>query len=64
MPVVDDCCCCVQADRSVLINVETALGRSEDWAQRSLSPFLAVLQQHGWELDKLFLPRPEWTAEW
>jgi hypothetical protein len=53
---------CVQAGSSA--DVQQLQQRSQQWAQRSLPPFLAALQQHGWELDKLFLPRPEWTAEW
>ncbi|WIA28880.1 hypothetical protein OEZ86_011404 [Tetradesmus obliquus] len=45
-------------------DTQQLLQRSEQWAVGSLPPFLAALQQHGWELVKLFLPRPEWTAEW
>ncbi|KAF6259262.1 vitamin B6 photo-protection and homoeostasis-domain-containing protein [Scenedesmus sp. NREL 46B-D3] len=45
-------------------DVQQLLQRSQHWAERSLPSFLAALQQHGWELDKLFLPRSDWTAEW
>lgn len=62
MLLTNDCCCCVQAGSSG--NVQQQQQRSQNWAERSLPSFLAALQQHGWELDKLFLPRPEWTAEW
>lgn len=43
---------------------EQLLQRSQQWVDSTLPAFLAALQQHGWELDKLYLPRPEWTAEW
>jgi hypothetical protein len=52
----------VQAGASA--DVQQLMQRSWQWAGSSLPAFLAALQQHGWELDKLFLPRPEWTAEW
>eukprot|EP00882_Tetradesmus_deserticola_P019905 GHRQ01021455.1.p1 GENE.GHRQ01021455.1~~GHRQ01021455.1.p1 ORF type:complete len:175 (-),score=50.81 GHRQ01021455.1:813-1337(-) len=45
-------------------DVQQLLQHNQHWAERSLPSFLAALQQHGWQLDKLFLPRPEWTAEW
>jgi hypothetical protein len=52
----------VQAGSSA--DVQQLMQRSQQWAERSLPALLVALQRHGWELDKLFLPRPEWTAEW
>jgi hypothetical protein len=38
--------------------------RSQRWVEQNLPSFLALLQKQGWQLDKLYLPRPEWTAQW
>jgi len=43
---------------------EELLASSQQWAKDSLPQFLTALQQHAWELDKLYLPHPDWTAEW
>lgn len=56
----------------VLFQVEPGAGvsaadlmtRSQRWVEQSLPGFLVLLQKQGWQLDKLYLPRPEWTAQW
>lgn len=40
------------------------LAASQQWASKRLPQFLAALGQHGWELEKLYLPRPQFSAEW
>lgn len=40
------------------------ISRSQRWVEQNLPGFLALLQKQDWQLDKLYLPRPEWTAQW
>jgi hypothetical protein len=40
------------------------ISRSQRWVEQNLPGFLSLLQKQGWQLDKLYLPRPEWTAQW
>lgn len=40
------------------------LMRSQRWVEQELPIFLSLLKKQGWQLDKLYLPRPEWTAQW
>jgi hypothetical protein len=41
-----------------------AVASSQRWVEQSLPSFLSLLQKQGWQLDKLYLPRLEWTAQW
>jgi hypothetical protein len=28
------------------------------------NPFMEALAKNGWDVGKLYLPRPSWTADW
>lgn len=61
-------CLCAQAaagdKRTGATDDTQLLAASQQWASKCLPQFLAALGQHGWQLDKLYLPRPQYTAEW
>jgi len=38
--------------------------RSQRWVEQSLPGFMSLLTRQGWQLGKVYLPRPEWTAQW
>eukprot|EP00775_Hariotina_reticulata_P009237 gene9237-9402_t len=50
--------------KSAGVSDQELVASSQQWVKDSLPQFLAALQQHAWELDKLYLPHPDWTAEW
>lgn len=54
---------CVQGTAATATPAEL-INRSQRWVEQNLPGFLSLLQKQGWQLDKLYLPRPEWTAQW
>jgi hypothetical protein len=54
----------LQAKPGAGVSAADLMTRSQRWVEQSLPGFLVLLQKQGWQLDKLYLPRPEWTAQW
>jgi hypothetical protein len=48
-----------QADK-----LDAVMQQSQRWVDKHMPAFLALLKQHGWQTDSVFLPHPAWTATW